>query len=107
MLASKIQDLKIRNSLHKIEKLKKINKFLFITFLNNKNNFNPIKRNSLLISFLKLKNKISLKSRVRMTNRCILNNRNRGVFRPYGISRILLRNLMQFGILPGYFKAVW
>ena len=107
MLAAKIHDLKIPTSLNKIEKLKKINKFLFITFLNNKKNFNPIKRNSLLISFLKLKNKISFKSRVRMTNRCILNNRNRGVFRPYGISRILLRNLMQFGLLPGYSKAVW
>jgi ribosomal protein S14 len=107
MLSAKIHDLKIRNSLYKIEKLKKINKFLFINFLNNKTTFSPLKRTSLLISFLKIKNKISLKARVRMTNRCVLNNRNRGVFRPFGISRILLRNLMQFGVLPGYFKAVW
>lgn len=107
MLAAKMHDLKVRNLFFKIEKLKKIHKFLFINFLNNKQNFDPIKRNSLLISFLKKKNKISSKTRVRMTNRCILNHRNRGVFRPYGISRILLRNLMQFGILPGYFKAVW
>jgi ribosomal protein S14 len=107
MLSAKIHDLKIRNSLYKIEKLKKINKFLFINFLNNKNKVTPLKRTSLLISFLKLKSNINLKARVRMTNRCVLNNRNRGVFRPYGISRILLRNLMQFGILPGYFKAVW
>jgi len=107
MLSAKIHDLKIRNSLYKIEKLKKINKFLFINFLNNKNKATPLKRTSLLISFLKLKSNINLKARVRMTNRCVLNNRNRGVFRPYGISRILLRNLMQFGILPGYFKAVW
>ncbi len=107
MLSAKIHDLKIRNSLYKIEKLKKINKFLFVNFLNNKTKLSPLKRTSLLISFLKLKNNINLKSRVRMTNRCVLNNRNRGVFRPYGISRILLRNLMQFGILPGYFKAVW
>jgi len=42
-----------------------------------------------------------------MTNRCVLNNRGRGVLRPYGISRTLMRELMQFGVIPGYSKAVW
>jgi len=50
---------------------------------------------------------MNFKSRVRMTNRCVVNNRGRGVFRPFGISRILMRNLIQFGLLPGYSKAVW
>ena len=56
---------------------------------------------------IKKQSKYNLKTRVRMTNRCVLNNRSRGVFRPYGISRVLMRDLMQFGILPGYAKAVW
>ena len=34
-------------------------------------------------------------------------NRGRGVLRPYGISRTLMRELMQFGVIPGYSKAVW
>jgi len=42
-----------------------------------------------------------------MSNRCVLNNRSRGVLRPYGISRILIRDLMQFGVIPGYSKSVW
>lgn len=62
---------------------------------------------SVVISFLKNKNKIKNKSKTRMTNRCVLNNRGRGVLRPYGISRTLMRELMQFGVIPGYSKAVW
>ena len=54
-----------------------------------------------------MKNKIIFKSKVRITNRCVINNRSRGVFRPFGISRVLMRNLMHFGVLPGYSKAVW
>ena len=62
---------------------------------------------SVVISYLKNKNKIKNKSKTRMTNRCVLNNRGRGVLRPYGISRTLMRELMQFGVIPGYSKAVW
>jgi ribosomal protein S14 len=107
MLAAKIHDLKIRKSFSKIEKIKKIKKFLFVHLLNPTTNISIIKRNFLLISLLKKQNKYNFKARVRMTNRCVLNNRSRGVFRPYGISRVLMRDLMQFGILPGYAKAVW
>ena len=107
MLSAKIQDLKIRKAFSKIEKIKKIKKFLFVNLLNTTTTGSLIERNCLLISLLKLPNKYIFKTRVRMTNRCVLNNRNRGVFRPYGISRILMRDLMQFGILPGYTKAVW
>ena len=64
-------------------------------------------RASIIISFLKDNNKIENKSKTRITNRCVLNNRGRGVLRPYGISRTLMRELMQFGVIPGYSKAVW
>jgi ribosomal protein S14 len=107
MLSAKIQDLKIRKAFSKIEKIKKIKKFLFVHLLNPTTNISLIKRNFLLISLLKKPIKYNVKTRIRMTNRCVLNNRSRGVLRPYGISRILMRDLMQFGILPGYTKAVW
>jgi len=108
MLSAKIRDIKTRTSFYRIEKLKKVKKFLFVNYLNSINkNKNALYRNCLLISFLKTKQKIKHKSRVRMSNRCIFNNRNKSVLRPYGISRILLRDLMQFGVLPGYSKAVW
>ena len=56
---------------------------------------------------MKTSKKMKFKFRVRMVNRCVINNRSRGVFRPFGISRVLMRTLMQFGLLPGYSKAVW
>lgn len=122
MLSSKIKDIKIRNSFEKIEKIKKIKKFVFTNLLNNpfteiNSNFksdisnkdrNFKLKNYLALLFLKkTKNKMLLKSKTRFTNRCVFNNRNRGVLRLFGISRILLRDLMQFGLIPGFSKAVW
>jgi ribosomal protein S14 len=107
MLSKKIKDIKIRESFHKIEKLKKLKKFVFINLLNKKEHDSLLLRNFFLIFFSKNKQKMLNKSRVRITNRCVINNRNRGVLRSYSISRILLRNLMQFGVIPGYSKAVW
>lgn len=45
-------------------------------------------------------------SSVKIRRRCVLTNRSRGVQTSYNISRIKLRELLQFGILPGYKKAV-
>lgn len=107
MLSSKIKDIKLRNSLKRVEKIKKIKKFLF-TALINKGDIKDTKiQSSIIISFLKDKKSILHKSKIRMTNRCVLTNRGRGVLRPYGISRVVMRDLMQFGVIPGYSKAVW
>lgn len=108
MISSKKKDFKIRTSFNKIEKLKKIQKFLTTNILSN----SLIKQETysiqdIIFPLSKISKKMKFKLRVRMTNRCVINNRGRGVFRPFGLSRILLRNLMQFGLLPGYSKAVW
>jgi len=106
MLFNKIKDIKSRKLFNKVEKLRKIQKFIFITFLSN-----PLIRNKKKAPFLifSLNNilKKSSKSKVKIVRRCAINNRARGVFRPYNISRILLRELMQFGVVPGFSKAVW
>jgi small subunit ribosomal protein S14 len=107
MLSSKIKDIKIRNSLKKVEKIKKVKKFLFTALINKGDKEDLTIRSSIILSFLKDKKNISHKSKIRMTNRCVLTNRGRGVLRPYGISRTIMRDLMQFGIIPGYSKAVW
>jgi len=46
-------------------------------------------------------------SKTKVVRRCILTNRGRSCTRPYNISRMVLRELLQFSILPGYQKAVW
>jgi ribosomal protein S14 len=107
MLSKKIKDIRIRESFYKIEKLKRLKKFVFINLLNKTKQKSSLLRNFFLIFFSKSKQNMPNKSRVRMTNRCVINNRNRGVLRSHSISRTLLRNLMQFGIIPGFSKAVW
>jgi len=101
MLYLKEKDLKIRKKFFKLEKLNKINKYLLITALKNKNFNNIIK---VLLKIQKMNSKIS---KVKLNGRCLLTNRSKGVNKNYFVSRIVLRNLMQFGIVPGFKKAVW
>jgi len=46
-------------------------------------------------------------SPVRLTNRCMLTGRPRGVSRYFGISRIKMRELALQGKLPGVSKSSW
>ena len=36
-----------------------------------------------------------------------MTGRSRAVYRPYGLSRCALKELIQFGRLPGYTKSIW
>ena len=103
MFASKIKDLKARVLFNKFEKQNLISKFVLINGLNNNNKF------SSKFNYFPKENKFKFekKSKIKLVRRCIFNNRNRGVSRSFGISRILLRELLQFGQIPGYSKAVW
>lgn len=42
----------------------------------------------------------------KMVRRCIVTNRSKSI-RPFKISRILARELIGFGVIPGFSKAVW
>lgn len=100
MLSSKVKDLRERNSFCVSEKSRMINKFVFFNLLN--------KKSSATSSSFFIKNPfINKRSKVRIVRRCVLSNRGGGVLRPFGISRIYLREMMRFGFIPGYAKAVW
>lgn len=107
MLSSKVKDIKVRKFYNKSEKKKLINKFLFTNLLNKKNQENNKNIEKLNNIFLQKQLNNKRNSKIRIVRRCVFNNRNRGVLRSFGISRIYLRELMQFGIVPGYSKAVW
>lgn len=104
MLSLKKKDLKVRQKFLNNEQLKRVNKFLFVNTLNNTKSSDLEKTFTI---FSKKGLNRSLDSKVKITRRCIINNRNRSVIRPFGISRVYLRELLQFGLLPGYTKAVW
>lgn len=44
---------------------------------------------------------------VRIRNRCSITGRPRGYYRRFGISRIALRDMAAFGLLPGVKKSSW
>ena len=104
MLSLKKKDLKVRQKFLNNEQLKRVNKFLFVNTLNS-NKTSDLEKTFTVFSRDNLNR--GLDSKVKITRRCIINNRNRSVIRPFGISRIYLRELLQFGLLPGYTKAVW
>ncbi len=55
--------------------------------------------------FAKMKKKPKFSTR--RVNRCQITGRARGVYRKFGISRIVLRELALQGMIPGMRKASW
>jgi len=105
MLSAIIKDKKIRNLVNKVENKNTLNKFLFFYILSF---YNKVSKKSHILFYLNMVSKnSSINNKNRITNRCVLTNRGRSVFRQFNISRIILRELLQFGILPGFSKAVW
>jgi len=108
MLLYKTKDYKLRSKYKKIEYKKKILKFITTNLLCNLNLSKKKKRSYLIETLLsvKLKN-FSLISKVKIIRRCIFHNRSYGVTRKFNLSRSIFRELLQFGLIPGYKKAVW
>jgi small subunit ribosomal protein S14 len=56
---------------------------------------------------LKLAAMPRMSSKTRIRNRCMVTGRARGVYRKFGISRIMLREMAAEGLIPGVHKASW
>lgn len=104
MLFLKYKDLKVRQKFSLLENLSIKNKFI-VSFTLNKRKVLKVFSDRLL--FYSTKRLSSLTSKTKIVNRCVFTSRNRGVFRNFGLSRLVLRNLMRNGTLPGFKKAVW
>jgi len=110
MSYSKFKDIKNRRYFLKKEKNKLISKFLFLNFvqgLNLKTHSDISGRILQLCLKLNASKRVRFNSKTKLTRRCVISNRNRSVYRPFGFSRIVLKNFIHLGILPGYRKAVW
>jgi ribosomal protein S14 len=105
MLSSKIKDSKLRQEFFILEKKLKVNKFLICNLLSSPNKLSSNK--SIVYSQL-VKSKIASRlSKIKLTNRCISSNRSKGVLRKFSLSRIIMREYLQFGLIPGFRKSVW
>ncbi|KDB19568.1 30S ribosomal protein S14 [Wolbachia endosymbiont of Drosophila innubila] len=80
----------------KREKLKSI--------INNKN-LSIVERFTAQNKLIKKLPRNSSKTKIR--NRCALTGRPRGVYRKFGLCRIVLRDLCSFGQIPGVTKSSW
>lgn len=102
MIFLKKKDLKNRKLYTKSEISKKIKKFIF-TYLLNSSKYNKKQKNKFLYLLLKKEKK----NKSKIVLRCVLTNRSRGNYRPFNISRIVLREMIHLGVVPGFTKAVW
>lgn len=50
---------------------------------------------------------LSKGSKTRFKNRCLLTGRGRSVYRPFRLSRIVLRELVSLGMVSGMRKSSW
>lgn len=103
--SKKIKDIKTRKKILQREHIYKLNKFLKLNLLNFFYKFDKFKYKKILYIFLQKKNIKSYKTK--LSRRCVINNRSRSVFRLFSISRLALKNLLSFGIVPGFRKAIW
>lgn len=101
MLKTNRSILRLKKKLSLLEHKKKINKFLHI-FLNN------YKKNDILSSNFFISNKKEIKiSKTKIKPICSLTSRTKSINKHYNVSRIVFREMLSFGIFPGYKKAVW
>jgi len=99
MLFFKVKDKQVRENVNKKELLNSSLKFVYSHFLNK-----HVRK--WILPPLDLLNQKEF-SKTKIVRRCIMHNRSRGSIRPFHISRIKFRELLQFGIIPGYKKSVW
>jgi len=105
MLSLKFKNIKLQQHFNKLEKIKILGKFLESYLYGSKD----YKRVIYKLKAIKLLQKkyFNKHSRVSIKTRCIFTNRSRVISKKYAISRFVLRDFMQFGLLPGGKKAVW
>lgn len=87
----------------KRETQQKIKKCVFTNILNNKSVSSALK--SFFLKYFLMRKKRKTKTQIK--SYCVMTNKSKSVYKPFGISRIYLREMIQFGLLPGYSKAVW
>jgi ribosomal protein S14 len=106
MLFIRIKDIKNRGKFEKKELVKIQFKFLLRNLLNitslDKNDYQRY-----LLTKCFLIYSLTKASKTRVSRRCIFNNRSRITTRKFGVSRIIFRELLQSGVIPGFGKAVW
>ncbi len=101
MQHKKFKDIKLRKLFFKKEFFLILNSFLFKNLLSNPKISSNLKKFIVLNFFAQR----SQKKSTQIVNRCVVSNRGRGNLRVFKVSRLILREFMGMGVIPGYRKA--
>jgi ribosomal protein S14 len=105
MLSLKVKNI-VRQKEFKTREIFRLKlKFLFTFFLQSQK-FNKLNHKKLVFLFL-TKHQIKNYLKTKINRRCIANNRSKISSRRFSVSRVLFREILQLGFIPGFKKAVW
>lgn len=100
----KKKDTILRKAFNKFELQLNLKKFIYNNILSYFYFFK--KYNLYAYTYFNILKKKKKRILTKFTNRCVLTNRSKSL-RVVKISRIKARELISFGIIPGFKKAVW
>ncbi len=111
MYYSKKKNVKNRLLFSKKEKVGIVFRYIFFNLINRfklKKESNLFSKILAVWQSLRDKNFLKFNSKTRLRRRCNISNRNRGSYRSFGgLSRIVVKDFIHSGVIPGYKKAVW
>ena len=109
MLFLKLKNIKNQKKFYNQEFTRLKLKFLFTFMLQQQQflKFSNKKNYITLTSIFLMKYQIKNYFKTKINRRCLFNNRSKIMFRQFSISRVLFREMLQLGIVPGFKKAVW
>lgn len=98
------KDIQLRYGFYKREVEKNALKSFFIKMSNNKSISKNTKKKLKLFFSKKLSARYS---KTKIQRRCLITNRGKVSSRIFRVSRIKLREMLKYSIIPGYKKAIW
>jgi ribosomal protein S14 len=106
MIFSQFKDKQLRSDYLKTEHKTKINKFLNINILSKLSYFKNknFKQICIIKSNLGIKKKFF---KTKIVRRSLFADHSKNNNRKLNFSRFVFRDLLKFGLVPGYKKAVW
>jgi len=102
----------LKNMINFFEKDKKRRK-LYIKNLKKRSALKTILKNKNIVinerydAQIKLLKMNTNSSKIRLKKRCVLTGRASGIVGPFNISRIKLRDILGYGLIPGVQKSSW
>lgn len=105
MLSSRVKDKKNRKLFLKSEQNRLLLKFIYINLISRDSSLKS--RSYIQYKYYRYFNKLKFRITTKLLNKCIISNRNAKTYSVFKLSRIVFKDLLTFGVIPGYRKSVF